>query len=59
MLNAVAQSAAAHYAVWSSLHFGAVRFEALYERGQELTGKIASCQSLLSGKKSVDQILSG
>lgn len=59
MFNAVAQSAATHYAEWNSLHLGAVRYEALFERGQELIGKIASYQSLLSGQKSATDILTG
>lgn len=59
MFNAVAQSAAAHYADWNSQHLGAVRYEALYERGQELIEKIASYQSLLTGQKSATEILSG
>jgi len=57
MFNAVAQSAAAQYAEWNALNLGAVRFEALFERGQELVGKIANYQSLLSRKKSATQIL--
>jgi putative protease len=58
MFNAVAQSAAAHYAEWNSHHLGAVRFEALFERGQELIEKIASYQSLIMGQKSAPEILS-
>jgi putative protease len=57
MFNAVAQSAATHYTEWSSLGLGAVRYEALFERGLELTHKIASYQNLLSGRKSSVQIL--
>ena len=59
MFNAVAQSAATHYAGWNSLGLGAVRYEALFERGEELIGKTASYQSLLSGKKSASEIMAG
>lgn len=57
MFNAVAQSAAAHYETWNSLNLGAVRYEALFERGSELISKIASYQSLMSGQKTAKGIL--
>lgn len=57
MFNAVAQSAAAHYETWNALHLGAIRYEALYERGAELIGKIESYQKLMSGQKSATEIL--
>ncbi|RYZ76970.1 MAG: U32 family peptidase, partial [Proteobacteria bacterium] len=57
MYNAVAQSAAAHYAAWNELHLGSVRYEALYERGAELITRIVSYQNLLNGSRSAGQIL--
>lgn len=57
MFNAVAQSAAPQFAEWRALNLGSVRFEALYERGSELIGKISNYQSLISGEKSAPQVL--
>lgn len=59
MYNAVAQTAATHYAEWNQLRLGSVRYEALYERGQELLAKIASYQRLISGEMTASEILSG
>lgn len=58
MFNAIAQSAASHYSEWKSHNLGSVRYEALFERGQELIEKIASYQALLRGEKTAPQILS-
>lgn len=57
MYNAVAQSAASHYGEWNSLNLGSVRYEALYERGAELIGKIAGYQALLSAEKSLNAVI--
>ncbi len=57
MFNAIAQSAAGHFDTWNSLNLGSVRYEALYERGLELTGKISNYQKLLSGEKSASQLV--
>lgn len=57
MFNAVAQSAATHFTEWSAQNLGAIRYEALYERGDELVNKIASYQQLMSGEKSAPEIL--
>lgn len=57
MFNAVAQSAASQFGEWKSQSLGSVRFEALYERGSQLIEKIASYQSLISGKKAASQVL--
>jgi putative protease len=59
MFNAVAQSAASHYGEWKALALGAVRYEALFERGAELVHKIANYQSLVSGRMSVSEVLAG
>lgn len=58
MFNAVAQSAAAHYETWSGMSLGAIRYEALFERGTELIGKIANYQGLIAGQKTAKAILS-
>lgn len=57
MYNATAQSAAGHFAAWRALHLGSVRYEALYERGQELIGKIAGYQKLLGMQKSASDLV--
>lgn len=57
MFNAVAQSAVGHYETWKALNLGSVRYEALYERGAELVGKIVSYQKLLSGEKTAGEIV--
>lgn len=59
MFNAVAQSAASHLDAWRARGLGAVRFEALYERGEVLIEKIAHYQSLLAQEKSATQVLAG
>lgn len=57
MFNAVAQTAASHFSTWRSLGLGSVRYEALFERGTELIGKIASYQKLLTGEKSSAELV--
>ncbi len=57
MFNAVAQSAAGYFAEWRTLNLGSVRYEALFERGQELIGKIAAYQKLLMNKKSAKDLI--
>lgn len=59
MYNAVAQSAASQLGAWTGLGLGMVRFETLFERGAELTDKIAHYQGLLSGEKSATEVLAG
>lgn len=58
MFNAVAQSAARYVNGWQSLGLGAIRYEALYERGDELANKITGYQDLLDQKKTPEQIIS-
>lgn len=58
MFNAVAQSAAQYVPEWQGLGLGAIRYEALYERGRELLDKIAGYQDLLAKRKSAAQIVS-
>lgn len=56
--NAVAQSAARYLSKWQALGLRSIRYEALYERGRDLTDKIAGYQDLLIGKKKASQIIS-
>ena len=58
MFNAVAQSAAKYVSDWQALGLGAVRYEALYERGPELINKIKGYRDLLAGKKTPRQVIS-
>lgn len=57
MFNATANSAARHFETWRSLSLGAVRYEALYERGQELVNKIGAYQKLLAAKKTASDLV--
>ena len=57
MFNATANSAARYYETWRALNLGAVRYEALYERGQELVNKIAAYQKLLAAQKSASDLV--
>lgn len=57
MFNATANSAARHVDAWRSLNLGAVRYEALFERGQELVSKIAAYQKLLATQKTASDLV--
>ncbi|HWU44110.1 MAG TPA: DUF3656 domain-containing protein, partial [Bdellovibrio sp.] len=57
MFNATANSAARHYESWRSLNLGAVRYEALFERGQELVSKITAYQKLLAAQKTASDLV--
>lgn len=50
MYNAVSQSAAGFFNRWSELGLGSVRFEAMYERGDELLDKIDGLTALVNKK---------
>jgi len=57
MFNAVPQSAARFVEQWKKAGLGSIRYEALYERGDELVGKIRGYQDLLLGKRTFEQIV--
>lgn len=58
MFNAVPQSAARFVESWKAQGLGAIRYEALYERGEELIEKVLGYQDLLTGKRSPQQVIS-
>jgi putative protease len=58
VFNAVAQSAARYLSEWQERGLGAIRYEALYERDNELISKIRAYQELLSDTKSAAQLVS-
>lgn len=57
MYNGVAQSAVKHFNNWKSLGLTSVRYEALYEVGQELVGKIAAYQKFINAEKSAETLV--
>lgn len=57
MFNATPYSAARFIQQWQNLGLGFVRYEALHERQQDLIEKIKGYQDLLSGKKTVQEIV--
>lgn len=57
MYNAVSQSAAGFYKNWAELGLGSVRFEAMYERGDELFDKIAGLTSLINEKVQAEELI--
>ncbi len=57
MYNSVSTSAARFIPEWQKLGLGAVRFEALRERNQELIRKIRGYQDLLLGNKEASEVV--
>ena len=57
LFNAVPQSAARFIESWQKQSLGSIRYEALYERGQELIDKIRGYQDLLTHKRSSEQVI--
>lgn len=58
MFNAVAQSAARYVSDWQELGLGAIRYEALYERGNELIDKVKGYADLMNGRTSPQRLIS-
>lgn len=58
MFNATSQSAATYLSTWKDQGLGIVRFEAMYEKGDELYKKVAGLISLVKGEKSPDELIS-
>lgn len=57
LYNATPQSAARFINTWKSKGLAFIRYEALYERGQELIQKIQGYLDLLAHKRTPDQII--
>lgn len=57
MYSAVAQSALKYVGHWQTAGLGAVRMEALRERGSELISKIQSLQDFITGKKMAGDVI--
>lgn len=58
MYNAVAQSAAGNLETWQDAGLGYIRYEALYERGEELTSKIKGYLQLLAKERTAKEVIS-
>lgn len=58
LYNATSQSAARFIDSWKKLGLGFIRYEALYEKGDELIGKIRGYEDILTGKKPPSQVIS-
>jgi putative protease len=57
MFNANSQSASRFVKAWQEQGLGFIRYEALYERGDELIEKVRGYQDLLSGKATPDDLI--
>lgn len=58
LYNATPQSAARFIDSWKKLGLGFIRYEALYEKGDELIEKIRGYQDILTSKKPPAQVIS-
>ncbi len=56
MFNSVSQSAAQYVQQWQNLGLGFIRYEALFENGNDLIQKIQAYIDLLNGQKTADQL---
>jgi len=57
MFNAVSQTALRYLPEWQELGLGAVRLEALFERGEDLLIKVVTYQKVLAGETTIDVAL--
>lgn len=57
MYNAVSQTALRYLPEWQNLGLGAIRFEALFERGEDLLTKIDTYLKVLAGELTIDAAL--
>lgn len=57
MYNATSQSAAGFFQSWHEIGLGTVRFEAMYEQGQELFNKINGILDLINGNVAADSLV--
>lgn len=58
MFNATSQSAATYLSTWKEKGLGIVRFEAMYEKGDELLKKVTGLISLVKGERSPEELIS-